>query len=314
MIGVTGATGRLGGRVARRLAAAGLEQRLLVRDPARAPSLAGSSVAQASFSDADAVRAGLDGVSVLFLVSAAEDADRLDQHRTSWRPRPPPASSTSSTPRSSAPRRLHVHPGPRPLRDRAAHPRDAAMRSPSCATTSTRTCCPTSSATTASSAVRRVTEGRAAFVARADIARVATAVLSAPEAHADRTYDLTGPEALTLDEVATVLTTGLRRSVTYVDETVPEAYESRAHYGAPDWQVDAWVSTYTAIRAGEVAASATTSSASPGTRRRPWRSSCRRDAPPISKEPCEGPTERAEGRLARVAPAGPLISRVPTGS
>src|SRR5947209_10436068 len=79
---VTGATGRLGGRVARRLAAAGVEQRLLVRDPSRAPQLARSSMAQASFSDADAVRAGLDGVSVLLMVSAAESADRLDQHLT----------------------------------------------------------------------------------------------------------------------------------------------------------------------------------------------------------------------------------------
>lgn len=28
---------------------------------------------------------------------------------------------------------------------------------------------------------------------------------------------------------------------------------SRASYDAPDWQLDAWVSTYTAIAAGEVA-------------------------------------------------------------
>ena len=84
------------------------------------------------------------------------------------------------------------------------------------------------------------------------MSRVATTVLQDPDAHADRTYDLTGPEALTLDEVAILLTSGLRRSVSYVDETVPEAYQSRARYGAPDWQVDAWVSTYTAIRAGEL--------------------------------------------------------------
>ncbi len=32
-----------------------------------------------------------------------------------------------------------------------------------------------------------------------------------------------------------------------------EAYESRARYDAPNWQVDAWVSTYTAIAAGELA-------------------------------------------------------------
>ena len=31
-----------------------------------------------------------------------------------------------------------------------------------------------------------------------------------------------------------------------------EAYASRAHYGAPGWEVDAWVSTYTAIALGEL--------------------------------------------------------------
>ena len=40
----------------------------------------------------------------------------------------------------------------------------------------------------------------------------------------------------------------------YHPETLEEAYASRASYGAPDWQVDAWVSTYTAIAAGELAA------------------------------------------------------------
>ena len=30
------------------------------------------------------------------------------------------------------------------------------------------------------------------------------------------------------------------------------AYASRASYGAPDWQVEAWVSTYTAIASGEM--------------------------------------------------------------
>jgi NAD(P)H dehydrogenase (quinone) len=40
--------------------------------------------------------------------------------------------------------------------------------------------------------------------------------------------------------------------VTYHAETIEEAYASRAGYGAPDWQVDAWVSTYTAIAGGEM--------------------------------------------------------------
>jgi hypothetical protein len=41
--------------------------------------------------------------------------------------------------------------------------------------------------------------------------------------------------------------------VAYVNETLDEAYASRSVYGAPRWQVDAWVSTYTAIAAGELA-------------------------------------------------------------
>ena len=57
---VTGSTGRLGGRVARRLAAVGAAQRLLVRDPSRAPQLPGSVPARAPFAEG-AVRAALGG-------------------------------------------------------------------------------------------------------------------------------------------------------------------------------------------------------------------------------------------------------------
>ena len=46
----------------------------------------------------------------------------------------------------------------------------------------------------------------------------------------------------------------LGRTVSYIPETIEEAYASRAVYGAPPWQVDAWVSTYTAIAVGELAA------------------------------------------------------------
>jgi uncharacterized protein YbjT (DUF2867 family) len=94
--------------------------------------------------------------------------------------------------------------------------------------------------------------GRVAAVAQDDIADVATAILREPAAHASQTYDLTGPEALTLTEVADQLSGATESVVGYVPETVEEAYRSRAHYGAPNWQVDAWVSTYTAIAAGEL--------------------------------------------------------------
>lgn len=47
LIAVTGATGEIGGRVARRLAERGVRQRLIVRDASRAPQLPGAELAQA---------------------------------------------------------------------------------------------------------------------------------------------------------------------------------------------------------------------------------------------------------------------------
>lgn len=96
-------------------------------------------------------------------------------------------------------------------------------------------------------------DGRVSAVARADIARAAAAILQNPTAHAGRTYDMTGREAITMAEVATTLSRHLRRTIGYRDETIEEAYESRRRWQAPDWQVDAWVSTYTAIKSGELA-------------------------------------------------------------
>src|SRR4051812_28099400 len=66
LIAVTGVTGGLGGRVARRLAAAGLEQRLVVRDAARAPELPGAHVVTApAFGDFGAMRTALTGARTL---------------------------------------------------------------------------------------------------------------------------------------------------------------------------------------------------------------------------------------------------------
>jgi NAD(P)H dehydrogenase (quinone) len=97
-------------------------------------------------------------------------------------------------------------------------------------------------------------DGRCAVVAKEDVARAAVAVLADPSAHAGATYDLTGPEALSLTDVARIISEVRGREVRFHDETIEEAYASRAVYGAPDWEVDAWVSTYTAIASGGMAA------------------------------------------------------------
>jgi NAD(P)H dehydrogenase (quinone) len=251
-IAVTGSTGRLGGRVAARLAAAGVPQRLLVRDPARAPQLPGASAVVAPYADGEAVRRALDAVPTVLMVSAAEAPDRVDQHRTfvdaaaaagvahlvyvSFLGAAPDATFTLA--RDHWATEQHV-------RDRglaATFLRDALYSDFFPAMVG------------ADGVIRGPAgDGRVAAVAQDDVADAATAVLLAPSPHAGATYDLTGPEALTLTEVARTLTAVTGRRVTYQAETIQEAYASRAGFGAPDWQVDAWVSTYTAIAAGEMA-------------------------------------------------------------
>src|SRR5690349_19498732 len=78
-IAVTGSTGAIGGAVARELAARGVPLRLLARTPSKAPALPDASVVACSYDDPGS---SLEGVRVLFMVSGAESADRLEQHRT----------------------------------------------------------------------------------------------------------------------------------------------------------------------------------------------------------------------------------------
>ncbi len=70
-------------------------------------------------------------------------------------------------------------------------------------------------------------------VTQDDIAEAATAVLLSPTAHIGRTYDLTGPQALTLTEAARLLSVGLGREIRYAPETVAETYQFREVYEAP---------------------------------------------------------------------------------
>ena len=81
-VAVTGSTGRVGGRVARQLAAAGVRQRLIVRDSTRAPVLPHAGVAVAEYRDKAASVAALEGVEMLFMVSAQENPERVTEHRT----------------------------------------------------------------------------------------------------------------------------------------------------------------------------------------------------------------------------------------
>jgi NAD(P)H dehydrogenase (quinone) len=245
VIAVTGATGELGGRVARRLADRGVGQRLVVRDRSRAPDLPRADVAEASDLAADdGMRAALQGVETLYFVSAGEHEDRVSVHKAgidaavaagvqrivyvSYVSAAPDATFTFA--------RDHFHTEEHIRRTGLAFTflrssmyldymplfvSDGAIRGPA-------------------------GNGRVAPVARDDLADAAVAVLLAGGAHDGRRYDLTGPQALTMAEIAA------RLGASYVEETLEEARKSRAPTGAPAWEIEGWVTSYAAIATGEM--------------------------------------------------------------
>ena len=92
-------------------------------------------------------------------------------------------------------------------------------------------------------------DGRVGAVARDDIAEAAVATLLDRE-HEGRAYEVTGGEAFTLAEAAEIITEVTGREVVYVEETLEEARASRAPSGAPDWEIEGWVTSYAVIAAG----------------------------------------------------------------
>lgn len=249
-IAVSGASGHIGGGVADLLAEAGTSTTLIGRDPSRLPDLPGAAVARAGFGD-PALAGALRGADTFFMVSATETADRAELQRravdaavaagvrrivyVSFAGAAPDCTFTFGRDHWHTEQAIHdsgldfvV------LRDNlyldlmpAMVGRDDVIRGPA-------------------------GHGRAAMVARADVIEVAAAVLGT-DRFDGRTLNLTGPAALSLPDVADALTAALGRPIRYHRETLDEAYASRAGYGAPRWEVDGWVSSYTAIANGDLA-------------------------------------------------------------
>ncbi|WOF24095.1 SDR family oxidoreductase [Microbacterium betulae] len=251
-IAVTGATGAVGGMVARAIAEHGVPQRLLARDPAKAPKLPGSEARGFDYTDPIATIEALEGIETVFMVSG-NDHERLPKHvafidaaasagvghivYTSFMSAAPDAVFTFA--RDHHATEEHIRASGLSwtfLRDNFYIDimedfvgEDGVIRGPA-------------------------GEGRVSIVARADVARSAAGVLIAPEGHRSVTYDVTGPEALTMTEIASAIGEARGADVRFHDETIEEAYASRASFGAPDHVVAGWVGTYLAIARGDLAA------------------------------------------------------------
>jgi NAD(P)H dehydrogenase (quinone) len=248
---VTGSTGEVGGRVARRLASQGIAQRLVVRDVARAPRFKGAVPVEASsYADTPAMTSALQGAETLFLVSGRESEDRLQQHLAAV-----DAARDARVARIVYLSFLGAAPDATFTLARQHYATEQHIQNSGTSFTFLRSGMYADFVPyfTGKDGVIRgpAGEGRVSWVTRDDIAAVVVSVLLS-DGHEGHTYDMTGPEAFSMTDTAEILSRVTGRPITYHAETLNEAWESRRTSGAPDWEIEGWVTSYTAVAAGEL--------------------------------------------------------------
>lgn len=252
MIGITGVTGKLGSYVADLVDKKGIASIHLARSPERAKVYASAEIRQMVYANTPEVVEALKGIDVLLMVSARENPERVKEHKsfldaaklagvqhivyTSFYGADEKATFTLS--RDHAQTEAYI----KDLGFTYTFLRDnfyldlfidialdnGEIRGPA-------------------------GSGLVSAVARKDTSRFAAEILSQAKKWENQTLNLTGPEDLSMEEITTLLSRATKQTITYVDESVEEAYESRKKWPAETWEYDAWVSTYTAIKVGEQA-------------------------------------------------------------
>jgi NAD(P)H dehydrogenase (quinone) len=254
-IAVTGATGGIGSRVAARLAQGDVAQRLIVRDLARAPAVAGADVMQigdAGYRDTAGMTEALRGAETMLLVSGRESAQRVVEHAEAVQ-----AAVDAGVHRIVYTSFLGADPDATFTFAQDHYATEQLIRETGLAYTFLRNSQYTDYLPLlvgADGVIRGPAgEGAIAWVSRDDVADVAAAVLAAQDgAHDGRTYDVTGPESHTFTWAAEQLSAVTGREITFRNEGVQEAYETRAHLEAADFEKDGWITSYVAVGTGEM--------------------------------------------------------------
>ena len=252
MIGITGVTGKLGSYVANLVDKKGMVSVHLARSPERAKVYASAEIRKIVYANTPEVVEALKGIDTLLMVSARENPERVKEHKefldaaklagvqhivyTSFYGADEKATFTLS--RDHAQTEAYI----KELGFTYTFLRDnfyldflidialenGEIRGPA-------------------------GSGLVSAVARKDTSKVAAEILLNPKEWENQSLNLTGPEDLSMEEIVALLSKETGNAITYVDESVEEAYESRKKWPAQTWEYDAWVSTYTAIKAGEQA-------------------------------------------------------------
>ena len=231
---VTGATGNVGGSLARQLHEKGHDVRALVRDPSRAASLpAGVELSTGDLDDPASVAKAVQEVEAIFLMHSGHGTDQTRTMAAAARE----AGVTRIVLLSSAGARLLPLNGPVPT---ALAAREQILRESGLHVTYLRPSAFASNALWWRDDIKagKVTDpygqGALAVIDPDDIARVAATVLT-EDGHAGKGYILTGPAALTTREQVQTIAEVTGRSIDFEDVTPHEfALASIARGTAPE--------------------------------------------------------------------------------
>jgi len=251
---VTGATGTTGSAVLERLLARGVGARVMVRretDVARFAAL-GADVAVADFDDASACAAALAGVGRVYLVTPSSEHAETQQSRFAELAAEAGVErlvtlSHLGADESSPVRFLQWHAAvERHIRELGVgytflRPNlffQGVLAFAGTIASEGRFFAPIGDALVSAVDVR-------------DIAAVAAAALT-ESGHDEKPYTITGPAAVTHDEIADALSIATGRSITFVD-VAPDAFRDSLDGVLPPWQLDGLVEDYAHYAAGEAA-------------------------------------------------------------
>ncbi len=255
MILITGATGTNGQEVVKQLTAAGQKVRAMVRNRAKAARLAGPNVelVEGDFENLASLDAALKGVTAAFFLSTFGNryrewyANFQSAVLRSGKPRVVKFSAyEASADAPAAIVRLHGE------TDRML--RDSGLNWTILQPNSFYQNMSFSLATLRSQGAFYLPLGsaRQSLVDVRDIGAVAVKALTEP-GHEHKTYVLTGPAALTFDEVAQKLSAAAGRPIRYVPVPPSAALDGMLKAGMPSWEAQALTELYGVFAAGKAA-------------------------------------------------------------
>jgi NAD(P)H dehydrogenase (quinone) len=251
MIVVTGSTGRVGGLVARRLESAGHSMRLLVRDPHRAPRLNGTQVLTADYGNPETLADGLQKGDRVFMVSLWIGGDiRIELHR----------SFIEAAVRAGVAQLVYlsfVNAGPNAIFSHAREhgATEEMLRTSGVPWTAIRNSMYADDIPgwfdPDGVAREPGNEARMSFSYRPELADVIAVALTKP-GHDGKIYNITTPESVSMRELAQIATRVTGEAYSYEPISDAEWVKRWKAQGRPEWALEAGLTSYEALRAGEL--------------------------------------------------------------